>query len=341
MASRTIPCHPKAFPRSFLRRPYPTMSIYSSRPNNLNTSDITLTLVQADNMTLSTVFQLHWDDILIPNVLPYLSVKDLLLLRATCTEGRDLVHSFLQNLRRLDLSFSNIYSKFTVEAFQIVTSSQNIRHFNLRGSSLRWLQDSVVIPPLLTNSFISYLDLSSCHGLTEGVIYALATSDCVKQLKILKLSGCGWAGQEAMTNLFTATSALEHVDLTGCWACGDASVTSALVLHNPHLKSLSLANIYGLRDDSIEMLARQSSLLECLDLRECYRLTNGSIFMLVEYSPALKSLKIRGCRDLSDSSLRRIMAKGVDIDKEPPRDYSSNFARDLTSNFNRHLNLQI
>ena len=150
MASRTIQCHPKAFPRSFLRRPYPTMSIYSSRPINLNTRDITLTLVQADNMTLSTVFQLHWDDILIPNVLPYLSVKvscswswffdpvgfpddvidnlifhrhfvfkDLLLLRATCTEGRDLVHSFLQNLRRLDLSFSNIYSKFTVEAFQV------------------------------------------------------------------------------------------------------------------------------------------------------------------------------------------------------------------------------
>jgi len=291
-------------------------------------------------MTLSNVFDLHWEDILIPNVLPYLSVKDLLVLRATCADGRDLVHSYLENLRRLDLS-SSIYSKFTVDAFQIVTISSNIRHLNLRGSSLRWLQDSVVVPTLLSNIFLSYLDLSSCHGLTEGVIFALATSGCVNQLKILKLSGCGWAGQEAMTTLFTATSTLEDVDLTGCWGCGDSSVTSALVLHNPDLRSLSLANIYGLRDDSVEMLARHSKCLEYLDLRECYRLTNGSIFTLVEYSPVLKALKVRGCRDVSESSLRRIMAKGVDIDMQPPRDYSLNIARDLTSSMNRHLNLQI
>jgi len=291
-------------------------------------------------MTTANVFHLHWEDILIPKVLPYLSVKDLFILRATCTEGRDLVHAFLQNLRRLDLS-SSIYSRFTVQAFQTVTVSETIRHFNLRGCSLRWLQDSVVIPALLTNSFTSYLDLSSCHGLTEGVIYALATSECVNQLRTLKLSGCGWAGQEAMTNLFAVTSALEEVDLTGCWACGDSRVTSALVLHNPRLRSLSLANIYGLRDDSVEMLARHAKFLESLDLRECYRLTNGSIFTLVEYSSALKSLKVRGCRDVSESSLRSIVAKGIDIDMRPPRDYSSSIARDLTSNMNRHLNLQI
>jgi len=291
-------------------------------------------------MSVSYVFELHWDDILIPRVLPYLSAKDLLILRATCTEGRDLVQIFLGNLRTLDLS-SSIYSRFTVEAFQTVTRSQNIRHLNLRGSSLRWLQDSVVIPSLLSNPLLTYLDLSSCHGLTEGVIFALATSDCVKQLKILKLSSCGWAGQEAMTTLFNATSALEDVDLTGCWGCGDSGVATALVLHNPNLKHLSLANIYGLRDDSVEMLARHSHFLESLDLRECYRLTNGSIFMLVEYSPSLKSLKVRGCRDVSEASLRRIIAKGVDIDVRPPRDYSSNIARDLTSSMTRHLNLQI
>lgn len=291
-------------------------------------------------MSVTSVFELHWEDILIPKVLPYLSVKDLLLLRATSTEGRDVVRLFLENIRRLDLS-SSAYSKFTVEAFQVVTISRNIRHLNLHGCSLRWLQDSVVVPTLIASPLLSFLDLSSCHGLTEGVIFALSTSDCAKQLKILKLSGCGWAGQEAMTTLFCATTALEHVDLTGCWGCGDASVTSALVLHNPNLKFLSLANIYGLRDDGVEMLAKHSKRLESLDLRECYRLTNGSIFMLVEYSPALKSLKVRGCRDVSETSLRRIIVRGIDLDVQPPRDYSASFARDLASTMDRHLNLQI
>ena len=138
-------------------------------------------------------------------------LKDLLLLRATSTEGRDVVRLFLEILRRLDLS-SSAYSKFTVEAFQVesdfhwsrpnlarpsspfrithsdmssqvVTVSRNIRHLNLRGCSLRWLQDSVVVPTLISNPLLSFLDLSSCHGLTEGVIFALSTSDCAKQLK--------------------------------------------------------------------------------------------------------------------------------------------------------------
>ena len=170
-----------------------------------------------------------------------------------------------------------------------------------------------------------------------------------------------------MATLFNATSALEDVDLTGCWGCGEVPVTTALILNNPSLKRLSLANIYGLRDESVEVLARNAKQLEFLDVRydalsgrglgylffshsftlrvfsrrECYRLTNGSVFTLVEYSPTLKSLMVRGCRDVSEASLRRIMAKGINVDMQPPRDYTSSIARDLVANMNRHLNLQI
>ena len=70
-----------------------------------------------------------------------------------------------------------------------------------------------------------------------------------------------------MTTLFSATSALEDVDLTGCWSCGEVAVTTALILHNPALKRLSLANIYGLRDESVEVLARNAKQLEFLDVR--------------------------------------------------------------------------
>jgi len=292
-------------------------------------------------MSSLDLFSLHWEDILIPHVLPYLAAKDLLMLRAVSKNGEDLVQSFLITNRRLDLT-SSIYSRFSERAYQIIASSStNIRHLNLRGGSLRWLQDTLVIPTLLTNPHLSHLDLSSCHGLTESVIFALATADCTRSLKTLKLSSCGWAGQEAMTTLFNATSALEDVDLTGCWGCGQVSVSAALVLNNPRLKRLSLANIYGLRDDSVETLARHAKHLETLDVRECYRLTNGSIFTLLEYTPTLKSLMVRGCRDVSEASLRRIVAKGIEIDMQPPRDFTSNIARDLTANLDRHLNLQI
>ena len=144
-----------------------------------------------------------------------------------------------------------------------IESSPNSNHtvsFIVCSTSFT-LAESFAHFPSFTYSFKSHTYTQSHFTCREPLSFQF------RLILVLKLSGCGWAGQEAMTNLFTATSALEHVDLTGCWACGDASVTSALVLHNPHLKSLSLANIYGLRDDSIEMLARQSSLLECLDLR--------------------------------------------------------------------------
>ena len=41
----------------------------------------------------------------------------------------------------------------------------------------------MVTPALMSSPLLSFLDLSSCHGLTEEVIFALATSDCVSRLK--------------------------------------------------------------------------------------------------------------------------------------------------------------
>ena len=79
-----------------------------------------------------------------------------------------------------------------------------------------------------------------------------------------------------MTTLFNATSALEDVDLTGCWGCGQVSVSAALILNNPRLKRLSLANIYGLRDDSVETLARHAKHLEALDVRYTDTFLRGS-----------------------------------------------------------------
>ena len=81
-----------------------------------------------------------------------------------------------------------------------------------------------------------------------------------------------------MTTLFNVTTALEDVDLTGCWGCGEVGVTMALVHNNPSLKRLSLANIYGLRDESVETLARNAKQLESLDVRYGFCRRNAKLW---------------------------------------------------------------
>lgn len=287
------------------------------------------------------LLSLNWDDIIIPHILPYLTVKELFLLRPVCAEALDLVTSYVTQSRRLDLASSNP-DRFTITAFQIITSgATNLRHLNLRGSSLRWLRNEILQPVLFSNCNLTFIDLSFCSALTNGILFALATTECAKKLKVLKLESCGWADSEALITLFSATCSLVDVDLTGCWQSGDASVPIALSRNNPQLKQVTFANVYGLRDESVEFLARNLRSLEYLDLRECYRLTNASIFVLGEYGKSLQSLRVKGCRDVDEVSLDRIRWRGIALDVDAPQDPSRGGDRTGRSGNTRHINLQI
>lgn len=213
--------------------------------------------------------------------------------------------------------------------------SSHLRRLNLCGGSLRWLRNDVLYPVLAANCDLTHLDLSNCYGLTEEILVALSTCDCISRLRVLKLSGCGWADGESLRILLSASQRLEEVDLTGCWGCGGPRVASVLVAHNPGLRRLALANVYGLRDESVEVVARNASDLRHLDVRECYRLTNGCMLMLAEYAVTLESLLVKGCRDITEDGLERLRNRGVQIDVQPPRKL------EFKTIPGKHLNLQI
>ena len=60
--------------------------------------------------------RLNWSDILIPNLMPHLTIEDCFRLRSTCTLALQFVEEYFSSVRILDLSNRR---NLSAEAFKV------------------------------------------------------------------------------------------------------------------------------------------------------------------------------------------------------------------------------
>ena len=129
--------------------------------------------MEFDPNSLPAVLRLSWDDVLLPEVLPYLPFQDLFKLRATCRACHNLVENYFARLKKIDLSDKG--NVFTREAFQILTQNgSSLRSLDLTGA--KFVTDDLLKPVFMENNNLLTLDLSDCHQITPACLQSLAVS---------------------------------------------------------------------------------------------------------------------------------------------------------------------
>lgn len=63
------------------------------------------------NNDAKTIFDLPWNDIVIPKIMPYLQPSDWLNLRAVCKQSNELVNQYFKFMKCLDLSTQKSFPK--------------------------------------------------------------------------------------------------------------------------------------------------------------------------------------------------------------------------------------
>lgn len=170
----------------------------------------------------TTLWHLPPEDVIYKSIFSRLDIKELSVLSNTCSAYRDMVRTYFQTMRIVDLG---IYGrKISERALTIVLSkNSNCEKLVLRDCKSS-LVDKILQPMVQRNPLLLHIDLTNCTSLSNSSLQALAVN-CT-QLTRLCLSGCVWATPEAVTNIGLHCRNLEHLDLSGCWNINDDCVST-------------------------------------------------------------------------------------------------------------------
>uniref|UniRef100_A0A8D0HGC6 F-box/LRR-repeat protein 15 n=1 Tax=Sphenodon punctatus TaxID=8508 RepID=A0A8D0HGC6_SPHPU len=259
------------------------------------------------------LLELPWEDVLVPHVLCYLPLRQLLSLQRVSKAFQALIQLYLTNMRCLDLGQAEL--PIPQDAFRnLVKDNEVLQRLALQNCS-DWLEDQDLIPVIGQNHHLQQIELSGCVQLTRQALVAIALS--CPQLRCLSLAHCEWVDGLSLRSLADRCKALEGLDLTACRQLKDEAI--CYLAHKcSRLKSLSLAVNANVGDAAVEEIAKSCPELEQLDLTGCLRVKNDSIRVLAEYCPKLRSLKVKHCHNVAESSLSILRGRGVELDVEQP-----------------------
>merc|ERR1719433_2020108 len=234
-------------------------------------------------MTYFDIFLLSWEDIWLVEILPKLNLEDLFRFRGTCKTAYELVNIYFSRLKKVDLTDKR---SFNLEHYKIVVyNGHSLKYLVLSGS--KFLTNESLITTFNTHQNLLTVDLSECHSVTASCLQALAVQ--CKQLRRLILKDCHWVTRASIEYMAHHQNLLWSINLTGCWELVDQTILQVLTSFRG-LKYVSLANIYSLTDQGMNLVT--------------------------EYCPKLQVLNVTDCRDITEQSLIRLRQKGVKIDRQ-------------------------
>lgn len=210
-------------------------------------------------------------------ILPYLSIKDLMVLRCASRELVGLVDGLFQYVRRLSLS-SGSQSEFLD---LLLPKCHRLYSINLRGSVPI---DNDLLYQVLDNNCntlreISLTDLSAMN-LSAAAVQPILLDKC-HRLETLKITKCHWLTDGALECFLLHLNRksehnLRHLDLSGCNDIS-ARVLNLLVRSQClHLVTVNLSNLpYGVLDETLKNISTHtmSATIENLNLINCRKVT--------------------------------------------------------------------
>ncbi|XP_017851539.2 F-box/LRR-repeat protein 15 [Drosophila busckii] len=244
------------------------------------------------------LFDISWEDVLIPYVASHLSLKDLFNLRCCSTTGQRFMEDALAKRQELVLSGNN--SKNIAQCFKVVARCcQRLEQLHL--ARCKWLTDRLLLPLLKNNKErLSSVNLNECVNITALSLQPIIV-EC-KQLRVLKLSKCHWLTTGAVDALTLHQSKLVEFDISNCGAIGERCLNIFFRKLNK-LTILSLANTPSVTDQVVIQIGFHCRELEHLNLIGCTAVSDFGVHALSVQCTSLQSLLVQRCHRITERSL--------------------------------------
>uniref|UniRef100_A0A1A9WKN1 F-box/LRR-repeat protein 15-like leucin rich repeat domain-containing protein n=1 Tax=Glossina brevipalpis TaxID=37001 RepID=A0A1A9WKN1_9MUSC len=261
-----------------------------------------------DFTSIITIFDLCWDDILIPKVLSHLSLKELFTLRTCSQSAKRLVEAALARRKEINLSGNN--SHMINLAFSVLSTC--CKHLeNLYLAHCRWLTDELLLPMLAENKqLLKVINLNECPCISPMALQPIIV-DC-KNLRVLKLSKCHWLTSGAIDALTLHQNNLQEIDISHCPAIGERCLLIFFRKLNK-LTILSLANT-AITDQVLVIISNCCRLLEHINLIGCTAISDYGIIAISTRCTRLRTLLVLCCPRVTENSLGPLR-KHIYIDK--------------------------
>lgn len=219
------------------------------------------------------LLDLPWEDVLLPHVLNWVPLRQLLRLQRVSRAFRALVQLHLARLRRFDAA--QVGPQIPRAALvRLLRDAEGLQELALAPCH-EWLLDEDLVPVLARNPQLRSVALAGCGQLSRRALGALAEG--CPRLQRLSLAHCDWVDGLALRGLADRCPALEELDLTACRQLKDEAIVYLAQRRGAGLRSLSLAVNANVGDTAVQELARNCPQLEHLDLTGCLRVGSDGV----------------------------------------------------------------
>ncbi|XP_017095757.2 F-box/LRR-repeat protein 15 isoform X2 [Drosophila bipectinata] len=269
----------------------------------------TLDISRPATPTPCSLFDVCWDDVLIPHVAVYLSLKDLFNLRCCSRTAQKFSEAALEKRQELHLSGNN--SSNIEDGFRVLARCCR-RLEVLHLACCRWLTDDLLLPLLANNKQrLVAVNLNECVNITALSLQPIIV-EC-KELRVLKLSKCEWLTTGAVDALTLHQSKLVEFDISYCGAIGERCLIIFFRRLN-NLTVLSLANTPSVTDQVLIQIGNYCRELEHINLIGCAAISDYGVHALTQSCPLLQSLMVQRCPLVTERVLAPLRGR-VHIDR--------------------------
>ncbi|XP_018790774.1 PREDICTED: F-box/LRR-repeat protein 15 isoform X1 [Bactrocera latifrons] len=242
-------------------------------------------------------FDISWQDVLIPMVAEFLTLKDLFNLRCCSKTAKRFVEAAFERRKDINLAGNNSHN---VELAFAVLGKCCRRIENLHLARCHWLTDEYLLPLLAENRRLRVVNLNECVNITPLALQPIII-EC-KELRILKLSKCQWLTTGAVDALTLHHSNLVEFDISYCTAIGERCLIIFFRKLNK-LNVLSLANTPSVTDQVLIQIASYCRSLEHINLVGCAAISDYGIHALTTTCQQLQSLMVHRCPNVTERVL--------------------------------------
>ncbi|XP_036328830.1 F-box/LRR-repeat protein 15 isoform X2 [Rhagoletis pomonella] len=266
-----------------------------------------------ETSSIVTLFDISWQDVLIPMVTEFLSLKDLFNLRCCSQTAKRFVEATFE--RRKDINLAGNNSRNIELAFTVLGKCCR-RVENLYLARCHWLTDEYLLPILAENTRLRIVNLNECVNITPLALQPIII-EC-KELRILKLSKCQWLTTGAVDALTLHHSNLVEFDISHCTAIGERCLIIFFRKLNK-LNVLSLANTPSVTDQVLIQIANYCRALEHINLVGCAAISDYGIHAIATHCTQLRSLLVQRCPRVTERSLAPLRKRAY-VDRQSQLD---------------------
>ncbi|XP_038711122.1 EIN3-binding F-box protein 1-like [Tripterygium wilfordii] len=144
--------------------------------------------------------------------------------------------------------------------------------------------------------------VTSCQGVTDIGLEAIGKG--CPNMKQFSLRKCAFLSDNGLVSFAKASMSLESLQLEECHRITQIGFFGTLLTCGSKLKALSLANCFGIKDQSLGMPQLSScKSLRSLTIRNCPGFGDASLNVLSKMCPQLQHVELSGLQGITDAGL--------------------------------------